>query len=207
MIETEASPAHRPLEDTSLYGILVGNAMTFLAAATQHWSLVPLLWVYWGQSVVIGITNVIRMLRLEEYSTAGFQPPLPPTRATLVKYTGFFALHYGGFHFVYAALLFSGKVGGRPAPADVPWIVTGILGFALAHGYSLWVNHGRDFRQKKPNLAALMFYPYLRIVPMHLAIVLGGALTGAIRPLFIGLKTVADAGMHLIERWMFQRAN
>jgi len=210
VIETDPAPSYRPLDDSSLYGILGGNALTFVAATTQHWSAAPLLWVYWGQSVVIGIANVVRILRLQEFSTDGFLlngRSVQPTRAVQVQTARFFAFHYGAFHLVYAVFLLAGKAGARLPAAELPWVVASILGFAFAHGYSLLLNHGRDFRQKKPNIGTLMFYPYLRIIPMHLAIILGSAVAGTILPVFIGLKTFADAGLHMMERWLFQRSD
>ena len=50
---------------------LAGNAMTFAAALTQHWSVTPILWIFWCQSVIIGAVNVVRILSLKEFSTAG----------------------------------------------------------------------------------------------------------------------------------------
>ena len=47
-----------------------------------------------------------------------------------------------------------------------------------------------------------MFFPYLRILPMHLTIIVGGAIgsagTGALL-FFLVLKTIADVIMHRIE--------
>jgi hypothetical protein len=47
-----------------------------------------------------------------------------------------------------------------------------------------------------------MFFPYARIIPMHLTILIGVYLeehsTGTVI-LFLGLKTFADLTMHLIE--------
>jgi len=207
VIETEQSPPYRVFEDSSLYGILIGNALAFLSAVTRHWSIAPLLWIYWGQSVAIGVSNVIRMLRLREFSTEGFQlggRPVPATRDSLEQSALFFSFHYGFFHLVYALFLAAGAVGGRLAEAEVPWVLGNIATFAIAHGYSLLINHGRDFRQKKPNLGTLVFYPYLRILPMHLAIILGSTMIGVAVPVFIGLKTLADAGLHAVERRLFR---
>lgn len=216
MEESEPVPGYRPLQDSSLYGILMGNALTLGAAVTQHWSAMPILWIYWGQSVVIGVANVIRMVRLREFSTTGYNindRPAEPTRAVQMQTAWFFAFHYGAFHLFYALFLATRGVGARLTWGEAPWVVLNIATFAFAHGYSLLLNHGRDFRLKKPNIGALMFYPYLRVLPMQLAIIAGinagpGIGAGAgVFPLFIGLKTFADAGMHMIERWMFQRAD
>ena len=196
-----------PLRDPSLHGILLGNLFTLAAAVTQHWPLAPLMWIYWGQSVVIGALNVVRMLSLKEFSTDGFtsggvQPP--PTRATAIQTAAFFALHYGFFHFGYLVFLLAGAGGGRIDARAVPSVVTATIVFALAHSYSLWRNHGRDFRDRKPNLGALMFYPYVRILPMHLTIIFGSMIAHAALPLFVLLKTGADGGMHLIEHALFR---
>lgn len=197
-----------PLADQSLYGILFGNFVTLAAALYNDWSVTPLLWIYWGQSVVIGITNVIRMMRLKEFSTEGFTSGgkrVPETASGKKQTAIFFCVHYGFFHFGYFVFLASGAVGGKIAPGDWPGVAVGILAFALAHGYSLFWNEGRDFASKKPNLGTLMFYPYLRIIPMHLTIIFGGVVAGVALPLFIGLKTLADAGMHFVEHALFRR--
>jgi Family of unknown function (DUF6498) len=194
-------------QDTSLHGLILGNAVTLAGVLTQHWSAGPLLWVYWGQSVVIGLLNVIRIMRLEQFSTEGFnindrQPPA--NRATQVQTARFFAFHYGAFHFIYAGFLASRH---PIAPLEWPGIAVAVVSFACAHSYSMVVNHGRDFRSRCPNIGALMFYPYLRILPMHLTIILGSAMPLAALPLFVGLKTAADCGMHLVEHKLFRDAN
>jgi hypothetical protein len=194
--------------DQSLYGILLGNFVTLAAALYNDWSVAPLLWIYWGQSVVIGITNAIRMMRLKEFSTSGFTSggrPVPENASGKRSTVVFFCIHYGFFHFGYFVFLASGTVGGKLAPHDWLGVAVGVLAFAFAHGYSLIWNEGRDFKSKKPNLGTLMFYPYLRVIPMHLTIIFGGAVASVALPLFIGLKTLADAGMHFVEHALFRR--
>jgi len=197
-----------PLADQSLYGIVLGNLVTLAAALANHWSVGPLLWIYWGQSVVIGLANVVRMMRLREFTTTGFTSggrQVPETRAGKVQTAVFFAIHYGFFHFGYLVFLAGGKIGGTLTANDWLGVGVSVLAFALAHGYSLWWNEGRDFQNRKPNLGTIMFYPYLRIIPMHLTIILGSTIAGVALPLFIGLKTLSDAGMHLVERALFRR--
>ena len=66
-------------------------------------------------------------------------------------------------------------------------------------------NFAADFRQQKPNLGTIMMYPYLRIIPMHLAIIFGSMVSGLGLIIFMGLKTFADAGTHMIEHYLFQK--
>ena len=84
-------------------------------------------------------------------------------------------------------------------------ILAGIAAFAISHFFSLWYNRDRDFKDQTPNIGTMMFYPYLRIVPMHLVILTANILGSSVIFLFMILKTIADAGMHIIEHTLFQR--
>jgi len=81
-----------------------------------------------------------------------------------------------------------------------------IFGFMGSHGFFYRYNLQNDFKDQKPNLGTIMFYPYLRIIPMHLTIIFGSMLnTGGAVFLFMLLKTFADAGMHIVEHHLFRR--
>lgn len=207
-VSTLELPREHPLLGGAAQGILFSNAVTLAGALFQHWPALPVLAVYWGQSVAIGVLNVIRMLTLKEFSTDGFRSggrPVPPTRAGQVSTAKFFAFHYGVFHLVYALFLFKGARMGH-LDGWTPWIVAAnVAMFAAAHAWPLVTSGGQDYRGK-PNLGVLMFYPYLRILPMHLAIILGSVFSSAL-PLFIVLKTGADLGMHAIEHRLFRSSD
>lgn len=123
----------------------------------------------------------------------------------------FFLFHYGCFHLAYAIIM-SSHSPEQPANSGFLLLLLCTAGFALAHGFSLTHNMHRDFQGKKPNIGALMFYPYLRIIPMHL--IIGAASMSAkegthgISMALIGfmlLKTLVDMGMHIIEHRLFRR--
>jgi hypothetical protein len=72
--------------------------------------------LYWGQSVVIGIANVFRMLALEHFSTENFKindRAVEPTPAVKMQVALFFAVHYGFFHLVYFVFIVAAGRGGR----------------------------------------------------------------------------------------------
>ena len=50
--------------------------------------------------------------------------------------------------------------------------------------------------------------PYLRVVPMHLTIIIGGAIAGSQMALagFLTLKTLADYLMHRLEHAMMRKS-
>ena len=186
-------------------GILMGNAVTLLGAVFQHWPALPIMLIYWGQSVAIGVATLIRMMRLKEFSTDGFTSggrPVPATRAGQVSTATFFAFHYGCFHLGYALFLFRGG-SIHPLEGMGAMVAGNIALFAGSHIWHAMAQSGDGYRGK-PNLGTLMFYPYLRIVPMHLAIIVGSALPLGALPVFILLKTGADLGMHVVERRMLQ---
>jgi len=100
------------------------------------------------------------------------------------------------FHVVYLAFIMDAAP--FTLPADSGFLIcTGA--FAFNHFYSYRYHRDVD-RLGTPNIGTLMFTPYLRIVPMHITIVLGAALSGGGGLVLFGvLKTIADAAMHVIE--------
>ena len=206
----QAPPLGALLRDPSLLAILAGNLLALAVALQQQWPLVYLLWPYWAQSLAIGWYARRRMLALPRFSTAGLtinDEAVEPTAATQRTVANFFAVHFGGFHAVYFAFLavFSaeGKFGPTPAGSDILLFVALGAAFAIAHRTSHRRNLAADMRSER-NLGSLMFLPYLRIVPMHLAILFGTQLAaeGAYL-LFVGLKFLADLSMHVVEhRWL-----
>ena len=108
----------------------------------------------------------------------------------------FFLVHYGIFHAVYAGFILSG---GTPYWPDV--LLSGPAFFAN-HLFSYFVNRNRAAR-RIPNIGSMMFFPYIRIIPMHVFIVFGAFAAGPHFSLvfFLILKTLADEAMHAIEHY------
>ena len=195
--------AAEAVSDFSVLALIAANLAALAIAYATGMSLRDLMLVYWIQSVVIGATNVLRILRLKRFATDGFkmnneevkeEPHVPGTVAI------FFTLHYGGFHLIY--LIFLLADGPRRAPALAPLYVYAVLAlvFIVNHAYSLRHNVARDARGR-PNIGTLMMLPYARILPMHLTILAGGLFTGSTFAFFVFglLKTVADVVMHVVE--------
>ena len=204
----QTGSAYPPVQipaDRSTLVLLLSNLLTIAMALIQGWDVSVLMWIYWGQSVVIGYFNVHRILDLERFSTDGFRinnQAVQPTRATQRKTAAFFAMHYGMFHLVYFVFLF------KDASLDgtVSLLGAGVCVFAfyLNHRFSWRYNRAID-RARVPNIGNIMFFPYLRIIPMHLTILLGGFSNGhgtLSLLFFLLLKTAADVAMHVVEHAM-----
>lgn len=202
-------PPKETVIDLSLWGIIASNIISIILAVAQQWPLGQILWVYWGQSVIIGIINVYRILSLKEFSTENFSSNgsrVPETAAAQKSTAIFFAFHYGFFHFIYFIFLLGLAPLTDISMDQLMFLLLVILGFTSAHGFSYRYNLSRDFKHQKPNLGTIMFYPYLRIIPMHLTIIFGSMMvsTGAL-VLFMILKTIADGGMHMVEHHLFRK--
>ncbi|NOX16999.1 MAG: hypothetical protein GXO87_01800 [Chlorobi bacterium] len=188
--------------DKSAWVLLLSNLITIAIAVIQKWDLAPLLIIYWAQSVIIGISNWRRILNLRQFSTKNFtinKVSVDPTQKTKRRVAWFFLFHYGFFHFVYFIFI-SAMI---PTLSNFVWmgIAVGILIFAINHYYSYKHNLERD-SARVPNIGTLMFFPYARILPMHLTIIFGGAFSkGSTISLliFLSLKTGADLIMHWVE--------
>ena len=164
------------LRDPSLWLLIASNAITIYLALTQGWNLGTLMWVYWSQSVIIGVFHFIRILRLEKLSIEGVKvngKEIPVTASeVLVKgfFATFFAIHYGIFHIVYLVFLIVGvftPVFGSGVPE---WREVGFASLIfLATIFFVLFNQSRDSHRQ--NIRAVMMYPYGRILPMHITFI------------------------------------
>jgi hypothetical protein len=196
-----------PELDTSIYGVLIAHAVTLAGALFLRWPAGPVLWVYWGQNLAIGVAFVIRMLCLKEFTT-GDEPNAPPANSKTKRGTAiFFALHYGAFHAGIAAWLIQLPVPGTPGLARVSTIiaiVTNVALFAYPLGASLWRARGRDLGVRKPDINELFFFPYIRVAPVVAAMAVSESLPGGMLPFLILVKVMADLISYVIEQYAWR---
>jgi len=186
--------------DGSVWSLIAANVLTLAVAFHQDWTVLSLMTVYWLQSVIIGMFNVMRILNLDRFTTENLtinDRPVPPTVGAKIEIAGFFGAHYGLFHLVYMVFLASEFEGETMFSTSLKLCAAA---FFVNHFWSYRYNRNID-RQGTPNIGTLMFTPYMRVIPMHVMIIVGGFRTESIfgLMLFGVLKTVADVGMHLVE--------
>lgn len=122
-----------------------------------------------------------------------------PTRKTKFQTAWFFAFHYGFFHLVYAIFLILVFIAPKSSgPISLSLILGSAAIFFANHLFSFFYNRNRDTGEE--NIGQIMFLPYARILPMHLMIIFGIFLKGAVGLIiFIFMKTTADLIMHIFE--------
>ena len=117
-----------------------------------------------------------------------------------------FLVHYGMFHVCYGGGLSSMYQDIKPATV----LPLAFLFFAY-ECFSFFYNKKWDDKTK-PNIGKLMFFPYIRIFPMHLSFMAGGYFiylfggtfsSRAMLAIFMLIKSAADIYMHAVERQGF----
>lgn len=194
--------------------------MVIFFAIVDGISANQVLWIYWFQSVIIGIFNFIRMITLKNFSTEGFRQgnkQVLPTKATAISSGVFFLFHYGFFHLIYAVFLgsFSSSSNSDNNTNDVKFILVS-AGIFLVSYLIEFLNSKKEDSNELPNIGLIMFAPYARIIPMHLTIILGGFIGAAgsffssdtnvaVIVLFISLKTIVDLITHSVDLKKFKK--
>lgn len=204
------APAEDTPSDRALWSIVASNVLAAVLAIALDWDVIELLWPFWIQSVVIGYYARRRMLLLQRFSVEGLSfgnRPATESPEDQRSTANFFAFHYGFFHFGYFAFLAQRSAQLRFEFVDALWLVVAALAFVLSHRQSHREHVAADLAGR-PNLGALMFMPYLRVVPMHMVILFGATQGGGAGTilLFTILKTLADIGMHKFEHRKLQGA-
>jgi hypothetical protein len=213
--------------------LIIANMIPLIGVAFFEWRVIDILLLYWTESVIIGVINVLRMSRCQTNnllggllpSIAGKEIPaeleanLPKISLPAIKFfiIPFFILHYGGFcygHLMAVVGLFgeSGLRNGLGASLQYFWQAEywlAVAAIAASHMYSYFRNYiGRNEFQHT-SLFLLMQRPYGRIVAMHVAIVFGAGLVmwlGNALPMLVVLilaKTAMDLRLHEGERAKF----
>lgn len=198
------------LSDTSIIALILSNIITILFAIFDQWDLTTIMFIYWCQSIIIGFFNVIKILILKDNTTQNFTVNGKPAKLTIktkLFMAIFFSMHYGMFHLGYLVFILSNPFTSNPLQVRQPInIVFILILFFINHLYSLVYNLKKD-QKKIKNIGKLFFYPYFRIIPMHLTIIFGGfflIIFGMqseqyIILFFLLLKTIADVKMHSKE--------
>lgn len=214
----------RPV-DTTVLSLVAANLFALVLALAEGWSLVTVIFIYWAQSVIIGVFTVAKILSLDlgaivaRSAPAGLAAGAVPawfTRYGTVAMAGFFAFHYGLFHYGYLAFIDIFAISAGEPPWAQPGVLLACGVFFANHLYSFvyYRMQERDAPVTADTVKEIVVAPYARIIPMHITIIAGGfasLVLGAvgvdatpfILVLFLGLKTYVDVRMHLgkHERW------
>jgi hypothetical protein len=181
--------------------LLAGNAWCAWYFSQDANAFGNIIWIYWLQSVIIGIFNFLDLLTIKNFQAGDLKiNDRPVTRENKGCAAWFFLLHYGFFHLGYMIFLAISY----HSHLDKWMILLGAAAFFIEALIS--------FRQKKifestttMSIGSIFFLPYLRIIPMHLTILAPAFLKIQPSMVFIILKSVADIILYIVTGRMYRR--
>ena len=202
------------LKSPSFWFILLGNILLIIDYQRSWLSAMTVVFVYWVQSVIIGVFHFLRMLLLKRMNTEGFTingEAVNPQSKANIGMALFFAVHYGFFHlglllFIPMLVINMDKIDTSLPPTSaffipVQYLYYAILIFFFISQLLLFIRHLKNDRINPPNIGTMMFTPYPRIIPFHVAVVLGAYIGGGSSfILFLILKLVVDIVMFIWKK-------
>ncbi|MFY0643194.1 MAG: hypothetical protein JXR19_01870 [Bacteroidia bacterium] len=154
-------------KDPEFYFILFYNIGIVVLYLTGKVEPMFVIWAYLLQSVFMGAQYVVHSYINKVRETG----KLFPLRK--LGMTGFFMMHYGGFHVVYVIFLFvmTAQIEDIDVVVDMFKYIRYTALFLLVN---LFLYAGREIMPSAPNrIQPSMILAYLRILPMHIVIILG----------------------------------
>jgi len=191
--------------DPSFWLLVAVNIYLVWYYYQHHEVFTTLVWIYWCQSALMGIFNFLDMLTVRKVAVQLNKDGEPSSDSFSLKRPAafFFALHYGGFHFVYLIFVATMK---RTGPFDFALFKYCVLAF-LAGQIVQFIQHKKQQRTQAVNLGSMFFTPYLRIVPMHLTILAPNFLKVSNVGVFLVLKCVTDIITYILTRPSYKDKN
>lgn len=199
----------------SVYALIFANLISIVGVIVAHWSVANILFLYWTESVIIGIFNVIKMATVAKRGRKknlfnrifdGIERVFLPV---------FFMIHYGGFMAGHLFFIWSFAHYMEKMEVDFPTLIAttgiGTISLVISHGYSFVMNYWLSGERKKADISQLMMAPYIRVIIMQITLIIGMMLSMLFRSpvylliLFIVLKMFVDIASHLAEHQGFAK--
>lgn len=212
----------------SLIFITGANSIPVIGVIFLNWNPYMILFIYWGESIIIGIFNSLKMLISGAIENGRFSPSGFAGAAGLCA---FFTVHYGMFMFVHGVFLvvfmmlsLSMSTGGGGGDIDpfsfVNYIYPGnmtaveflesefsaVIALFLSHLIAFYLYFIKPGEYNHTTADVYMMRPYKRIIIMHLTIIFGafalfisGFKSAVFIIIWIGLKILFDLKIHVSE--------
>ncbi len=192
----------RLLSSPAILFLLLGNCYCIWYYQSHPDSFGTIVWIYWFQSVTIGLFNFLDLMTVENFDASGMKMnDGPVTKGNKGCAAWFFLVHYGMFHLVYGIFLITGMYT-QHAHVDKMILLLGVATFFLETLFN-FMRMKKLEKAMTMNLGVMFFLPYLRIVPMHLMILLPSFLGVKPSLLFLILKTGADILSYILYHHIF----
>lgn len=186
------------LRDPAFWALVGFNALLIIQYRNDAKEYTTIIWLYWCQSVLLGLFTFIDLLTLKsdeiavENMTINGKPASPQQAKGCFPW--FFLVHYFGFHFGYMIFLF---IDFRITDINFQTMKWALLALAISYTF-YFIQNKIKYSHVKRSIAAMFFTPYIRIVPMHLTILLPKFFHIQPALTFLVLKMAMDIIGHLV---------
>jgi len=187
-----------------MWSLIVLNLLFIYEYKDDPLQYTSIIWLYWCQSVLIGVFNFFDMITLKNVDVSNMTINNQPATAKQAKgcLPIFFLFHYGIFHIVYFVFLLVDFKLSDTNFTYLKWALGGVFLQQVIHFTQSKIKYSSLPR----NIGSMFFIPYLRIVPMHLTILLPKFLGWTPALTFLILKTVFDVlGQLLTTRYYWSK--
>ncbi len=196
----------------SAISLIISNLVPLFGVLFIGWNSAEVLLLFWSESAVIGIYNILKMIKAKgmpqglemngKKVAVKNEEDLKKLKYIIVP---FFIMHYGAFMFAHLIFLsvFLTRGGFFNFLVALPLVFFGALGFLISHGISYYTNYIRGKEYEKADVGKLLFSPYTRIIPMHIAIIFS-FMSGAPVMILVVIKTIIDLTAHFMEHNKFK---
>ena len=190
------TPIQKIVKDPSFWALVILNVFFIYEYKGNAMQYTTIIWLYWCQSVLLGIFNFFDMLTLKSAKVDNLNINGHPATAKEAKgcLPTFFLFHYGIFHLVYFIFL---SIDFKFSDIDFTLLKWALLGLTT-NQLIQFIQNKTSYKDTLRNIGTMFFTPYLRIVPMHLTILLPKFLGWTPAITFLILKTVFDIIGHLV---------
>lgn len=190
----------RILWDPATWSLILMNVFIIMYYYEYPGGFKTYLWIFWLQSVVLGLFNFMHLLTLGKSATGNMSFNNKQVKQGSMGCVSFFFLfHYEFFHLVYAIFL----VSSFNAMGKLDFSLFKYAALAIFANQIIWFVQAK-FRQKEHPISIdkVFFLPYLRIIPMHLVILIPAFIHVSSIALFLVLKTIMDVAMQVVTtKW------
>ena len=176
--------------------LVIGNLIPLAGVLFFGWSVYEIVLLFWAENLVVGGYAIARMVTLYRRNDDRRNLLLIP----------FFCFHFGTFtmvHLMFVIRMFRPEDHVAGSTGMSLWIP--FLALLISHGASYVVNFIGKQEYRGMDGGEVMVAPYKRVVILHVTILVGGFLVGALgQPaialaLLVGLKIVIDLVTHARE--------
>lgn len=207
------------IKDYPKFFLFFANILPLFGAVYSDWNLFYLLFLYWLESGIVGLYNIIKIIICPNSGLETGKNSVNWGITAIKQFIIiFFVIHFSGFmygHLAFITILFNPK-GFLQSTSLIDtvlifealknvWLFALVL--MLSKGFSFYQNYLLKGEYAKTTVKELLYSPYQRIFTMHFIIIFGGFLLMLLTIAFPKLQSISFFLFVIIKLFIDYRAH